>query len=80
LTRLRPFGEPPTARDLADPQLGHRQGNNLLRHVLDLPRKTWSDGARVAADAPIEVLRARIEPARTVALPCGNPDAMADIA
>ena len=29
---------------------------------------------------PIELLKSRIDPARTVVLTCGNPDAMADIA
>jgi len=33
------FGEPATARDLADPQLGTGRANNLLRHVFDLPAK-----------------------------------------
>ena len=71
----------PTARDLADPQLGTGRANNLLRHVVDLPTKDL--GATPPAlprSRPIELLRARIEPARTVVLTCGNPDAMADIA
>src|SRR5438067_7463648 len=71
----------PTARDLADPQLGSGRANNLLRHVVDLPTKDLGATApALPRSRPIELLRARIEPARTVVLTCGNPDAMADIA
>src|SRR5438046_3141574 len=71
----------PTARDLADPQLGTGRANNLLRHVVDLPTKDL--GATPPAlprSRPIELLRAGIEPARRVVLAGGIPDEMGDIA
>jgi ferredoxin-NADP reductase len=71
----------PDARDLSDPQVGAGRANNLLRHLFGLPLK---DAAAVAPalprERPLEVLRQRIDPARTVVLSCGNPDSMADIA
>jgi ferredoxin-NADP reductase len=71
----------PSARDLADPQLGTGRANNLLRHLFDLPAKDLGGTApALPRTRPIELLKARIEPARTVVLTCGNPDAMADIA
>lgn len=71
----------PTRRDLGDPQLGTGRGNNLLRHVFDLPPKDL-DGTAPALPRtrPLELLKERIDPARTVVLTCGNPSAMADIA
>jgi len=71
----------PTARDLADPQVGTGRANNILRHVFGLPPK--EEGAIAPAlpgSRPLEMLKERIDPARTVVLTCGNPDAMADIA
>ena len=69
----------PTPRDFADPEIGTGRANNLLRHVLGLPPK--DPGAVVAPprDRPLAMLQKRIEPARTVVLTCGNPQAMADI-
>jgi ferredoxin-NADP reductase len=71
----------PTARDLADPEIGSGRANNLLRHVLDLPAK--EPGASALAlprDRPLAMLRERIDPSRTVVLTCGNPNVMEDIA
>ena len=71
----------PTARDLDDAQLGSGRANNLLRQVFGMPPQ---DAAARPAALPrtvsAEVLRKRIEPAHTVAMTCGNPSAMADIA
>jgi ferredoxin-NADP reductase len=71
----------PTARDLADPQLGSGRANNLLRQLFDLPPK---EGSAVPAafprERPAAMLRERIDPVRTVVLTCGNPNGMADIA
>jgi ferredoxin-NADP reductase len=71
----------PTARDLADPAVGTGRANNLLRHVFGLPPKGTGDVAPVQPRSrPVEMLKERIVPARTVVLTCGNPNAMADIA
>jgi hypothetical protein len=71
----------PDARDLSDPQVGSGRANNILRHVFGLPLKA---GAAVAPalprERPLEMLRPRFDPARTVLLCCGNPNSMADIA
>ena len=66
---------------MAATQLGTGRANNLLRHVFDLPAKDLGDTApALPRTRPLELLKARIEPARTVVLTCGNPNAMADIA
>jgi ferredoxin-NADP reductase len=71
----------PDARDLADPQLGAGRANNLLRHVFGLPAKdAAAAGPALPRQRPLEMLRKRIDPARTVLLCCGNPNSMADIA
>ncbi len=71
----------PTARDLADPQVGSGRANNLLRHVFGLPAKEpAASPLAVPRERPLAVLRERIEPSRTVVLTCGNPNVMADIA
>jgi ferredoxin-NADP reductase len=71
----------PDARDLANPQVGAGRANNLLRHLFGLPLKDASAVApALPRERPLEVLRQRIDPARTVVLSCGNPDSMADIA
>ena len=71
----------PTARDLADPQLGSGRANNLLRHVFDLPAKEPAAFAlALPRERPLAMLRERIEPSRTVVLTCGNPNVMVDIA
>jgi ferredoxin-NADP reductase len=71
----------PGARDLSDPQIGSGRANNLLRHLFDLPPK---DASAIPPALPRtrskEMLRERIDPARTVVLTCGNPNGMADIA
>jgi ferredoxin-NADP reductase len=72
----------PTARDLADPQVGAGRANNLLRQIFDLPSQEQSvaTAPTFPRERPLELLRKRIEPSRTVVLTCGNPRAMADIA
>jgi len=71
----------PTARDLADPQLGSGRANNLLRQVFDLPAKeSGASALALPRERPLSMLRERIEPSRTVVLTCGNPNVMADIA
>jgi ferredoxin-NADP reductase len=72
----------PVTRDLEDPQIGTGRANNLLRQVFDLPPKEQAVAAAPTfpRERPLELLRKRIEPSRTVALTCGNPKAMADIA
>jgi len=71
----------PTARDLADPQLGSGRANNLLRHLFGLPAKEPAAFAlALPRERPLAMLRERIEPSRTVVLTCGNPNVMADIA
>jgi ferredoxin-NADP reductase len=71
----------PTARDLADPEIGSGRANNLLRYVLGLPAKEPAASALALPRAwPLALLRERIEPSRTVVLTCGNPNVMADIA
>ena len=71
----------PTARDLADPQIGSGRANNLLRQVFDLPAKEPAASAlALPRERPLAMLRQRIEPSRTVVLTCGNPEVMADIA
>jgi ferredoxin-NADP reductase len=70
----------PTARDLADPHLGSGRANNLLRQLFGLPPKGPSAvPAAFPRERPLEMLRERIDPSRTVVLTCGNPDGMADI-
>ena len=71
----------PTARDLADPQLGSGRANNLLRHIFGLPAKEPAASAlALPRERPLAMLRERIEPSRTVVLTCGNLNVMADIA
>ena len=71
----------PSARDLADPVIGTGRASNLLRHVFGFPPKEAGATAPVLPRSrPIELLKERIDPARTVVLTCGNPNAMADIA
>jgi ferredoxin-NADP reductase len=72
----------PATRDLADPEVGTGRANNLLRQVFDLPSQEQAVAAAPTfpRDRPLELLRKRIDPSRTVALTCGNPKAMADIA
>jgi ferredoxin-NADP reductase len=71
----------PTARDLADPQLGSGRANNLLRHLFELPPKEPSAvPPAFPRERPLPMLRQRIDPRRTVVLTCGNPNGMADIA
>jgi len=71
----------PTARDLADPQLGSGRANNLLRQIFGLPAKESAASAlALPRERPLAMLRERIEPSRTVVLTCGNPNVMADIA
>jgi ferredoxin-NADP reductase len=71
----------PTARDLADPQIGSGRANNLLRHVFGLPAKEpAASPLALPRERPLPMLRERIEPSRTVVLTCGNPNVMADIA
>jgi len=71
----------PATRDLSDPQIGSGRANNLLRQVFDLPTKELAVTAPVfPREKPVEMLRERIDPARTVVLTCGNPNSMADIA
>ena len=72
----------PTTRDLADPHLGTGRANNLLRQVFGLPSKEPSvaTAPTFPRTRPLEMVQKRIDPARTVVLTCGNPNAMADIA
>lgn len=71
----------PTARVLSDLQLGSGRANNLLRRVFDLPpREPDAVPPRFPRERSAAMLRERIDPRRTVALTCGNPNAMADIA
>jgi ferredoxin-NADP reductase len=71
----------PATRDLSDPQIGSGRANNLLRQVFDLPTQELAVTAPIfPREKPVEMLRKRIDPARTVVLTCGNPNAMADIA
>jgi ferredoxin-NADP reductase len=71
----------PTARDRADPSLGIGRANNLLRLIFGLPPLGQSAvPPEMPRDKPLELLRERIDPPRTVLLTCGNPQAMADIA
>jgi ferredoxin-NADP reductase len=72
----------PTPRDLADPQLGTGRANNLLRQVFGLPSKepAVATAPTFPRTRPLEIVQKRIDPARTVVLTCGNPNAMADIA
>jgi hypothetical protein len=71
----------PTARDLADPQLGSGRANNLLRQIFALPPKdSAASPVALPRERPLAMLRERIAPSRSVALTCGNPNVMADIA
>jgi ferredoxin-NADP reductase len=71
----------PTPADLADPQLGSGRANNLLRRLFDLgAREPSAIPPAFPRDRPETMLRERIDPRRTVALTCGNPQGMADIA
>lgn len=71
----------PTERDRADSTLGIGRANNLLRQVFGMPASESSALAPQAPlDRPLEMLRERIIPARTVVLTCGNQEGMADIA
>jgi len=71
----------PSTRDLADPQIGTGRANNLLRQLFALPSKEPSvaTAPTFPRDRPLELVRKRVDPARTVVLTCGNPAAMADI-
>jgi ferredoxin-NADP reductase len=72
----------PAPRDLADTHLGTGRANNLLRQVFGLPSKEPSvaTAPTFPRTRPLEMVQKRIDPARTVVLTCGNPNAMADIA
>jgi len=71
----------PTPRDLADSQVGTGRANNLLRSVFGLPpREEGAIPPVLPRSRPLDLLKERIDPARTVVMTCGNPDAMADIA
>jgi len=71
----------PTPRDLSDPQLGSGRANNVLRDVFGLPLKdVGTTPVALPKTRSRELLRERIDPAKSVALTCGNPNAMADIA
>jgi ferredoxin-NADP reductase len=72
----------PTPRDLADEQIGSGRANNLLRQVFGFPSKepAVATAPTFPRTRPLQMLQKRIDPARTVVLTCGNPDAMADIA
>lgn len=71
----------PTARDLADPQIGIGRANNILRQVFGLPpREPEAVVPAPPRERPLAMLQERIDPRRTVVLTCGNPRAMADIA
>jgi ferredoxin-NADP reductase len=72
----------PTTRDLADPQIGTGRANNLLRQVFGFPSKepAVATAPTFPRTRPLEMVQKRIDPARTVVLTCGNPNAMADIA
>jgi ferredoxin-NADP reductase len=71
----------PTSRDRGDPHLGIGRANNLLRSIFRLPPQGAAAVPPVMPpDKPIEMLRERIDPSRTVLLTCGNPQAMADVA
>jgi ferredoxin-NADP reductase len=69
----------PTEQDRADPEIGAGRANNLLRKILELPAKEEGALAELPRVRPIEMVRKRVEPARTVVLTCGNPRAMADV-
>jgi len=78
----------PTAEDRDDPRLGAGRGNNVLRHVFDMPLKEEEAGEAALAKAVKPTLprhlsraglQARCAPAETVILTCGNPSSMADI-
>ncbi len=70
----------PTDRDRGDPLLGVGRANNLLRSIFRLPPQSAAAVPPVMPrDKPIEMLRERIVPGRTVLLTCGNPQAMADV-
>jgi ferredoxin-NADP reductase len=71
----------PSARDLADPQLGSGRANNLLRQLFELPPKEPTEvPVAFPRERPMAMLRERIDPSRTAVLTCGNPNGMADIA
>jgi len=71
----------PTSRDRGDLRLGIGRANNLLRSIFRLPPLGAAAVPPVMPrDKPIEMLRERIDPRRTVLLTCGNPQAMADVA
>lgn len=65
------------------------RATNLLRHVFEMPLKEEENGSAAALERVVRpalpsgispaVLRKRLDPARTVALTCGNPSSMADI-
>jgi ferredoxin-NADP reductase len=71
----------PSPRDLADPQIGAGRASNLLRQVFGFPSKEPSvaTAPTFPKSRPLELMRKRVDPARTVVLTCGNPAAMADI-
>jgi ferredoxin-NADP reductase len=79
----------PTAEDRNDPRLGAGRGNNVLRHVFEMPLKEEEEGGAAALAKAVRPtlprhlsradLQARCAPAETVILTCGNPSSMADI-
>ena len=71
----------PSSRDLTDPSLGTGRANNLLRQVFGMePKESGAVQPAFPRSRPLELMKDRIVPARTVVLTCGNPNAMADIA
>ena len=71
----------PTARDRADKQIGVGRANNVLRHLFGFaPPESNAVLPELPSERPLEMLRNRTEPSRTVVLTCGNPGGMEDIA
>jgi ferredoxin-NADP reductase len=71
----------PTVHDRQDPLLGTGRANNLLRLLFDLPpQEATAVTPQLPRERPAEILRPRLDPARTVVLTCGNPRGMEDIA
>jgi ferredoxin-NADP reductase len=71
----------PTARDRGDSHLGAGRANNVLRQIFGIPaREAQAVPPELPRDRPLAMLQERIDPSQTVALACGNPDGMEDIA
>jgi ferredoxin--NADP+ reductase len=71
----------PTARDRGDSHLGAGRANNVLRQIFGIPaREAQAVPPELPRDRPLAMLQERIDPSHTVALACGNPDGMEDIA